>query len=318
MSKRNYNMYNKPSNGYAIELFNLSKKYKLKGKGKFIKALDNINLKIKDGEIFGLLGPNGAGKTTLISILTTLIQPTSGYATILGRNILEEAWFIRENVGLMFGGDMIYHRLTGYKNLKFFCKLYGIKNYKVKIKNFAEKFNLADWLNQYVEYYSKGMKLKLALARVLLTEPKILLLDEPMLGLDPNTTRDIIDILRDLKMTIFLTSHRMDVVSRLCKRIAFLKEGKIIKIDTQENLKKTVFRKTMIQLEVSKNKTELIKSLNMLSFVNDIKENVNIISFLIEKRENFPELFNFLKDFPIIRFNEKEPSLDDLFIKLSK
>ena len=162
---------------YDIEIFNMSKVYDLKGKGKSIAALKNINLKVNSGEIFGLLGPNGAGKTTLVSILTTLIQPTSGYAIILGHNILKDAWFVKENVGLMLGGEMIYHRLTGYKNLKFYCKLYGIKDYQSKIKNLAEIFDLTEWLNQYVGKYSKGMKLKLALARILLIEPKILFLD---------------------------------------------------------------------------------------------------------------------------------------------
>ena len=308
---------NAHSNKYDIEVFNLTKIYQIKGKSNFITALNKVNLKVKRGEILGLLGPNGAGKTTIVSILTTLIQPTSGYANILGNNILKQPWIVKENVGLMFGSEMIYHRLTGYRNLKFFCKLYGIKNYKAKINDLADKLNLSKWINQYVEYYSKGMKLKLALARVLLIEPKILFLDEPMLGLDPKSIKDVINILKNLQITIFLTSHQMDVVQKLCDRIAFLKEGKILKVDTHENFKKMIYDKILIQLEVSKDKNLLIDSLNRLDFIEDINQKKNKINFFINNERNYPKLLNFLKDFPIIHINEIKPSLDDVFIKLA-
>ena len=138
---------------YDIEILNLTKNYKIKGKKKEIRALDNINLKVKKGEILGLLGPNGAGKTTMVSILTTLIQPTSGSAKILGHDILKNKRFVKENVGLMLGGDMIYYRLTGYRNLRFYSKIYNVKDYNKKINEIAEKLNLTEWLHQYVENY---------------------------------------------------------------------------------------------------------------------------------------------------------------------
>ena len=302
---------------YVIEIFDISKNYSLKGKRKKIKALSNINMKIEEGEIFGLLGPNGAGKTTLVSILTTLIQPTTGYATIFGHNILKDSWFVKENVGLMLGAEMIYNRLTGYRNLKFFCKLYGIKDYKSKIFELAEKLNLLNWLNQYVSNYSKGMKLKLALARVLLIEPKILFLDEPMLGLDPKSVREVIEILKNLKTTIFLTSHQMDIVRRLCDRIAFLKEGRILKVDTQENFRKMISEKIKIKVEVTKNEDDFIKSLNKLEYITEIEKDRDNIIFRIDNEINYPELLNFLKDYPVIHINEIKPTLEDVFIKLT-
>ncbi|MFX0186835.1 MAG: ATP-binding cassette domain-containing protein [Candidatus Hodarchaeota archaeon] len=307
----------KQSYKYDIEIFNISKIYTLKGKGKSIQALDNINLKVKNKEIFGLLGPNGAGKTTLISILSTLLQPSSGYATILGHNILKDAWIVRENVGLMLGGEMIYHRLTGYKNLKFYCRLYGIKDFKTKIQILAEKLNLSNWINQYVEKYSRGMKLKLALARVLLIEPKILFLDEPMLGLDPITVKDVINILKNLKVTIFLTSHQMDVVSRICDRIAFLREGKILKIDTQENFKKIIADKIKIEISLANSNTDIIKSLNQLEYVSGLSTDNDNVLFMIDSRKCFPKLLDFLKRYPITHLSELKPSLDDVFIKLT-
>lgn len=306
---------NNQNSDYDLEIYNLSKVYKLKGKKKIV-ALKDINLKVKRGEIFGLLGPNGAGKTTLVSILTTLIQPTSGYAIFQGHNILQDGWYVRENAGLMLGGEMIYRRLTGYRNLKFFCKIYGIKNYREKINDFAAKFNLTKWLNQYVSNYSKGMKLKLALARVLLIEPKMLFLDEPMLGLDPVTIKEVIKILRNLNITIFITSHQMDVVDKLCDRIAFLREGKILKIDNQENFKKLISEEIKLKLKISRKKQDFIKAFSNLEFVSNIIDD-DFIIFNLKSQNFFPTLFEFLKDYPIQSFNEIKPSLDDVFIKLS-
>ncbi|MFX1392113.1 MAG: ATP-binding cassette domain-containing protein [Promethearchaeota archaeon] len=301
---------------FDIEVFNITKTYPLKKGKKYITALDNINFKINRGEIFGLLGPNGAGKTTMVSILTTLIKPTKGSAKVLGHDILKKRWFIRENVGLMFGGDMIYHRLTGYRNLKFFSKLYGIKDYKKKIIDLAEKFDLAEWLNQSVSTYSTGMRLKLALARVLLINPQLLFLDEPMLGLDPKSVREVIKILKNLNRTIFLTSHQMDIVSRLCNRIAFLKEGKIIKIDTPDNLKKVIAQNMRIEIELLGDQENFIKDLNQIDFVSEILESEKKKIITIKNGDYLPELLNLLKNYPIIHINELTPNLEDIFIEL--
>ena len=190
-----------------IETFDLSKIYHLKGHDKKIVALKDVNIKVKKGEIYGLLGPNGAGKTTLIQILTTLMHPTSGYAIINGFNILKNPLAIKRRIGLMLGEEMIYNRLKGYDNLKFFCKIYNIPNYNERIKSISKEFDLYDWLDQYVEKYSAGMKVKLALCRALLIDPPILFLDEPTLGLDVNTTNYFIEKIKNLNKTIFLTSH---------------------------------------------------------------------------------------------------------------
>ena len=317
MIENNSMIENSNKNNYDIEIFDLIKEYKLKGKDKKIIALKNINLKVKKGEIFGLLGPNGAGKTTLVSILTTLLQPTSGYAKVLGFNILDNPNLIKSNVGLMLGGDMIYYRLTGYQNLRFFAKIYDIKDYKNKIAELARYLDLTKWMNQYVEKYSKGMKLKLALGRVLLTDPKILFLDEPMLGLDPKSVKKISELLRNLNKTIFLTSHQMNIVQKLCKRIAFLKEGHILKIDTQENFKKLISNDINIRIKVKDDIIKSIKILKTLDFIHDIYKEKDWIYLSIENENNFSELFDHLKNLKIIKFNQIEPDLSDIFIKLS-
>ncbi|MFX0132286.1 MAG: ABC transporter ATP-binding protein, partial [Candidatus Hodarchaeota archaeon] len=187
-----------------IETFDLSKLYYLKGKKKYIKALDNINISIKRGEIFGLLGPNGAGKTTFIQILTTLIHPTSGYALIDGYHLLKNSNIIKLRVALMLEYTMLYYRITAYDNLKFFCKLYNVKNYRQKIYDMAKLFGIENWLNQYVENLSSGTKTKLALCRTLLLERDILFLDEPTIGLDVKAISFIIDIIKKIEGTIII------------------------------------------------------------------------------------------------------------------
>ena len=270
-------------NEKIIETFNLSKEYKLKSGGK-ISALNNINISINKGEIFGLLGPNGAGKTTLVSILSTLIQPTSGYANIYGFDIRKKsnAKRIKRRIGLMLGDEMVYYRMTGFDNLKFFARIYRINSYNKKIKEITSNLGIHDKLGEYVSNYSRGQKLRLALSRVLLIDADILILDEPLLGLDPKTTRYLVKFLLELNKTILLTSHQMHIVRQLCDRIAFLNQGNIIKIDTQENYLKLLseFIRISFELPDKTKRNEIEKELRSLNYINNIdnKKNEFIIS----------------------------------------
>ena len=303
---------------YVIETFNLTKRYKIRGKAQQLTALNKINLKIKEGEIFGLLGPNGAGKTTLLSILTSLIQPSEGYAKILGRNVLKEQYFVKKNVGLLLGADMIYYRLTGYKNLKFFAKIYNIKNYEGKIKDIIEMLGLTNKLHQLVETYSSGMKIKLALARILLIDSKILFLDEPMLGLDPTIVSDLMTVLKNLNKTIMIASHQMNVVEAICSRIGFLKEGNIIKVDTKENFVKFLQKEIKIQIKIGLDKIiELSDELSTLNYISDVERNKDNVFFNIQDRHCYPKIFGILQKYPIKQIKELETSLEDIFIKLN-
>jgi len=302
---------------YDIEIHNLSKEYKIKGKDKTIKALDNVNLKVKKGEILGLLGPNGAGKTTMVSILTTLIQPTSGHAKILDHNILKNSWFIKRNVGLMLGRDMIYNRVTGYNNLKFWGKIYNIPDYEKRIYELAEYFDLSKWLPEYVENYSSGMKTKLAMMRVLLPDPKILFLDEPMIGLDPNIVNRLCNILVNLNKTIFLTSHQMNIVEKLCDRIAFLNKGRIIRIDEKNNFRNLISREIKIEIKIQNNEKDLLNVLREENFVYNIKINNKNISFSIKNQEYITRVFQILGNYQILYYKQFQPNLEDIFVHLS-
>lgn len=304
----------------VIETFDLSKEYKLKTGGKIL-ALDKINLSIDEGEIFGLLGPNGAGKTTLVSILSTLVQPTRGYAKVYGLDIRKKSNVkrIKRKIGLMLGAEMVYFRMTGIDNLKFFTRIYRIKNSKAKIKEVTSNLGIYNKLSEYVSNYSRGQKLRLALSRVLIIEPDILFLDEPLLGLDPKTTRDLIKILIGLNKTILLTSHQMHIVRQLCNRIAFLNKGKIIKIDTQENYLKLLseFIRISFELHDKTKRNEIEKELRSLNYVNDITKKKNNFIISIPDYKFYPDLLTCLGKYPVQKVKEIEPTLDDVFIKLS-
>lgn len=301
-----------------IETFNLSKKYKLKGQEKGILALNNVNLAIHEGEVFGLLGPNGSGKTTMVKILTTLLQPTNGYVIIDGYNILKKPREVKKKIGLMLGGGMIYWRITGYDNLKFYCKIYDIPDYKNKINNITKEFGLEKWLKQYVAHYSLGMKIKLALCRVLILDSEILFLDEPTLGLDVKSTLFVIEKLKELNKTIFLTSHNMNVIDKLCNRIAFINKGEILKVGTKEYLKKFAQFEVKIIIEIDNKKNQLKQELAKEDFIGEIIDLNNSLIITLNDRKHYTELFLILSKYHSIKkIREQEPSLENLFLKIT-
>lgn len=299
-----------------IETFDLSKKYKIRGPWKYLQALENINLSVNEGEIFGLLGPNGAGKTTLIEILTTIKQPTGGYATINGFDVVTQSRKVKPLIGIMFASEMLYYRITGYDNLKFFCKIYKIPQYKKKINDMAEEFGLTNWLDQYVEVFSSGMKMKLALCRTLLLEQDILFLDEPTLGLDVKSKSFIIEKIKKLDKTIFLTSHDMSVIEKLCDRIAFINTGKILNVGTKDDVKTLMQTQTKIYIEIKDNKKQLMNELDQHDFIKEISETKIGLEVILKNREQYNKLFQILSKYQILRINEPKLSLEELFLKV--
>ena len=299
-----------------IETFDLTKKYKLKDHRKELIALNKVNISIEEGEIFGLLGPNGAGKTTLIQILTTINQPTSGYATVDGYNILKTPKKAKSAVALMLDSTMLYNRLTALNNLRFFCRIYKVPNYEKKIQNIAEQFGLEKWLNQYVENFSSGMKMKLALCRTLLLERKILFLDEPTLGLDVKSISFIVDQLKKSKKTIFLTSHDMSVVEKLCDRISFIHNCNIIRIGNKNDIKELLQAEIIVEIEVIDNKDQLKSEINQQEFANEIIDiNENLV-IKLKSRKYYKDLCLILSQYNILKIKEHELSLEDLFLKI--
>jgi ABC-2 type transport system ATP-binding protein len=225
---------------YAIETFNLTKRFKN------ITAVDEINIKIRRGEIFGLLGPNGAGKTTTISMLCTILKPTEGTATVNGYDILREPDDVRRSIGIVFQQPSVDDMLTGRENLYLHALWYGVpKSIREKrIDEVLKLVGLESRQHSLVKTYSGGMRRRLEIARGLLHLPKVLFLDEPTLGLDPQTRENIWEYVEGMPkkhdVTIVLTTHYMDEAERLCDRIAIIDQGRIIVSDTPERLKEKV------------------------------------------------------------------------------
>lgn len=302
-----------------IQTFDISKVFQLKGKNKSIEALKNVNIHINEGEIFGLLGPNGAGKTTLIQILTTLLQPTSGYALIDENNILKHPLKAKGKISLMLDSKMLYYRITAFDNLKFFCRIYKVPYDRERIYEAAKFFGLEDWLDQYVEKFSGGMKMKLALCRSFLIDRPIMILDEPTLGLDVKLKKDIVNRIKKLDKTILLTSHDMGVVEELCDRIAFINQGEIVKVGSREDIKKFEKSKINLQLKFYQNLNgEILEDLRSLDYLSNIQKVNNEINVKLKERKHYQDLLKVISNYPISQIEEKKLKLEDLFIKINK
>jgi len=227
-------------NEYAIETFDLTKRF-----GGMV-AVDRLNLKIKYGEIFGLLGPNGAGKTTTISMLCTIVNPSSGTAKVHGYDILKEPHEVRKSIGIVFQDPSIDDRLTGRENLEFHAMLYGLpqKIRERRIIDVLRLVELEDRANSIMRTYSGGMRRRLEIARGLLHYPKVLFLDEPTLGLDPQTREHIWNYIEELSkrenITIVLTTHYMEEAEKLCDRVAIIDYGQIKVLNTPDSLKNSL------------------------------------------------------------------------------
>ncbi|MCZ7396132.1 MAG: ABC transporter ATP-binding protein [Candidatus Methanoperedens sp.] len=231
-----------------IVLNNLTKTFTRKsflGKKEKIVAVDHLNLNINKGEIFGLIGPNGAGKTTTIKILSTLILPDEGTVTVNGYNVKKDAEKVRENIGVLAGEftRALYWRLSGRQNLEFFANLRNMRNIDKRIDELLEMFDLKDYENDLIMKYSTGMKHKLALAVALLNDPPILFLDEPLSGIDPVTTFQLKNMIKNKfrDKTVIWTSHNLYEIEEMCHRIALINKGKIVLEGQPEELKKKIW-----------------------------------------------------------------------------
>jgi ABC-2 type transport system ATP-binding protein len=298
-----------------IEVVNLTKKY-----GELV-AVNNVSFEVKEGEIFGLLGPNGAGKTTLISMLCTILRPTSGTAKVNGFDIVKEEDKVRKSIGIVFQDPSLDNRLTGMENIELHASLYGIPKdeRKKRIKEVLELVGLEDKANILVRNYSGGMKRRLEIARALIHYPKVLFLDEPTIGLDPQTRVNIWEYIVKLakreKITIFLTTHYMEEADFLCNRVAIIDEGKIIAIDSPEKLKRKIGGDALIIEADNKEKTKEV--VLKLSFVKKVSEVGGKIYVNIENsEENLPSVFEVLRNnnIKIKSISVRKPSLNDVFI----
>ena len=296
-----------------IEVKNLTKKFN------GLTAVDHVSFEVKKGEVFGFLGPNGAGKSTTINMLSTLLIPTDGDAAINSFNVLTRRDDVRKSIGLVFQDPSLDDRLTAEENLRFHAKLYGVpkEEYKKRMEEVLRLVDLWDRKEGIIKTFSGGMKRRLEIARGLIHYPAVLFLDEPTLGLDPQTRAHLWEYILRLKkeraMTIFMTTHYMNEAEN-CDRIAIIDYGKIVALDTPANLKKQVGGDIirMSSAQKQKLKRELEER-----YKKEIKEEDGTLQLEVADGEKFlPRLFNEL-DTKIDSIELRKPTLDDVFLSLT-
>ena len=299
------------SDAPAVEVRGLVKSY-----GQ-VEAVRGIGFEVKPGETFGFLGPNGAGKSTTIKILCTLVNPTAGEARVAGFDVVKQRDLVRQNIGLVFQDTTLDNYLTGEQNLRFHADLYGVPRSQVapRLKQVLDMVDLWDRRGSVVGTYSGGMKRRLEIARGLLHAPRVLFLDEPTVGLDPQTRSSIWAYINDLKqredITIFLTTHYMDEAEN-CDRIAIVDHGKIVVLDTPEALKASI-GKDRVQITTADDQTAIAELKDRFG-IDDAAVREHQVTFSVTDGEQFvPRLFAELT-VPIRSVSVARPSLDDVFM----
>jgi len=319
---------------FAIKTEKLGRIYKIRGGKKTepreLVALQDVNVEIESGELFGLLGPNGAGKTTLIKILTTLLAPTTGKAWVAGLDVEDEPEKVRSRINMVSGGETSgYGLLTVRENLWMFSQFYGLESglANQRIKQLLDVVGMGDRLNTKSSDLSTGLRQKMNIVRGFLTNPQVLFLDEPTLGLDVGAARDVRQFIRqwidiDQSRTLLLTTHYMVEADELCDRVAIINEGRVLACDTPANLKHNLQSDAIFRLEVSPINGTGVQSLESLPGVKQLNHNQQddrtVLEFILVEEPVLGDVFNALtvNDVQILNLQKREPTLEDVFVNL--
>ena len=289
--------------------------------------MDDVSFDIQEGELFGLLGPNGAGKTTTTKMLTTLLIPTAGTASVKGFDVVKDADQVRRRIGFIFGGERgLYWRLSGIDNLRYFASLYNVDpdETKKRIAYLLDMVGLTGRGDEKVQGYSRGMKQRLHVARTLLHNPDILFLDEPTLGLDPVGAREFRQVILNLqseKKTILLTTHYMFEADALCDRIAIINHGRIIALDTPGGLKSRVHDMNVVEVETFGIPDATLEKLRSLPFVDalsveDYDQKQMLLIQTGRGAEAVPDILGAIDGQRVGRVVVREPTLEDAYVRL--
>ncbi|GAB6172318.1 daunorubicin resistance protein DrrA family ABC transporter ATP-binding protein [Paradesulfitobacterium aromaticivorans] len=297
----------------VLQTFQLSKRF-----GE-LEAVQNVNLRLSPGEIVGLLGPNGAGKSTTIKMLSTLLRPSAGSAVLVGYDLIKDPFKIRQHIGIIFQDSTLDNRLTGRENLEFHCMIYKVPKQErpARIQQMLEMVDLTEAANRYVKTYSGGMKRRLEIARGLLHRPAILFLDEPTVGLDPQTRATIWEYVRRLVkeygMGVLMTTHYMEEAEN-CRYIAIMDHGRLIAEGSPEHLK-SMMEGDRIQLATADNSLAASWLEQNRSLKVTVKQDG--IEFVLPHGDT--QLARLLTELPteVHRLTVQQPTLEDVFIKLT-
>ena len=319
---------------FAIQTEKLGRIYKIRGgkksEPKQLVALDNVDLQIQRGELFGLLGPNGAGKTTLIKILTTLLAPSSGRAVVAGFDVAQEPQKVRPCINMVSGGEASgYGLLTVRENLWMFSQFYGIptKVANQRIQQLLEIVGLQDRANAKSSDLSTGLRQKMNIVRGFMTDPDVLFLDEPTLGLDVGASREVRRFVRgwvddNPERTLLLTTHYMVEADELCDRVAIINQGRVLACDTPANLKHKLQKEAIFRLQVSPLHGLGIEAFQSLPGVNQVthspQDGSALLQFILAEEQVLAAVVSTLaaKDIRILNLQKSEPTLEDVFVHL--
>ncbi len=266
-------------------------------------AVDAISFEVDRGEVFGFLGHNGAGKTTMVRMLTGQLRPTSGRGTVCGFDIVRQRNHIYPRIGVVFDQQNLYPRMSGLENLRFFADLFGAPVGRAEA--LLDLVGLKNRAQDRVKTYSNGMKQRLLIARALLNRPQVLFLDEPSRGLDPTSAREVRTVIQELAgegVTVFLTTHIMEEADMLCSRVAFIREGKLVALDTPERFKLQYGRK---------------QALVRLRPESATSRDMDTVEISIEKPEDAARLADWIQQGRVETIHSLEASLEEVFIRLA-
>lgn len=305
----------------AIKTESLGRLYQNQEKKSEVRALTQLSLEVEEGEVYGLLGPNGAGKTTLVKILSTLLIPSEGTATILGHDVVKNPEAIRPLIGIVFGGDRgLYNQLTPREILEYWAALYHvpIAETKSRIVTLLDRVGLTDRADSRVETFSRGMKQRLHLARGLIANAKILFLDEPTMGMDPLAARDFRQLVKELKKegrTILLTTHDMAEAEAVCDRVALIDHGRLIATETPHSLSQLVSRHERIDFETSD--ATIVDSVRALPGIAKVTED-SPGAYRIDLTDGtaVSSVLQFLISSGVTSLRTSRPSLEEVYIHL--
>jgi ABC-2 type transport system ATP-binding protein len=303
-----------PTADFAIQIQKLTKKFNN------LVAVDNIDLNIKKGELFALLGPNGAGKTTTITMLCCLLKPTGGTASVMGYDINRQPYKIKEIIGVSPQETSVSDRLNTLENLELIGRVHGISRQEIKSRSqeLLEAMGLGERAKDQVRRFSGGMKRRLSIMMALIHNPKVLFLDEPTLGLDPQARRAVWEYIERLKgeKTILLTTHYMDEADYLADRIGIIDEGKIVALGTDHELKKSVMEKQTMVVDAGDLAPEVVEDMKSRYADARISEGNLLIT---DKQLNFREIVDRLHSSgaTVRSAHIKEPTLDDVFLHIT-
>jgi len=301
-----------------IETFGLTKRFN------GFTAVDHVDIHVNEGEVYGLLGPNGAGKSTLIRMLTTLSNPTEGTAKVGGYDIVNEAEKVRETVGMVSEKMIMYDRLTAYENLRLFAKLYNVPKSEMgsRIEELLKIVNMSKWADEQIGKFSTGMKQRINVIRALVSMPRVVFMDEPTLGLDPQSTADIREFIKRLNekdgLTIVLTTHIMNEADVLCDRIGLIDKGKIAAQGSPAELKGLISEKgnTVVELDLAAAPHDAAERLRAVPGVVSAGQKENSVKVIVSREDAFQEVIDAAGRLGLKLRNASvsQPSLEDVFL----